>query len=134
MTPDTLARDYIAGAKFFHLSAIGQAISETARATCDAAIAAARAAGVKVSYDTNLRLRLWDLDTARRKIDETIALCDIALPSLDNSQQLTGLTATGRDRRLLPEARRAPRRAQDGGRRLDGRDRHARVIACRPIA
>ncbi len=92
MTPDTLATDYIAGAKFFHLSAIGQAISETARATCDAAIAAARAAGVKVSYDTNLRLRLWDLDTARRKIDETIAQCDIVLPSLDDSQQLTGLT------------------------------------------
>jgi 2-dehydro-3-deoxygluconokinase len=92
MTPQTLAKDYIAGARFFHLSAIGQAISESARATCDAAIATARAAGVKVSYDTNLRLRLWDLDTARRKIDETIALCDIALPSLDDSQQLTGLT------------------------------------------
>jgi 2-dehydro-3-deoxygluconokinase len=93
MTPETLATDYIRSAKFFHLSAIGQAISETARATCDAAIATARAAGVKVSYDTNLRLRLWDLDTARRKIDETIARCDIALPSLDDSQQLTGLTA-----------------------------------------
>ena len=92
MTPETLAKDYIAGAKFFHLSAIGQAISETARATCDAAIDAAKAAGVKVSYDTNLRLRLWDLETARRKIDETIARCDIALPSLDDSQQLTGLT------------------------------------------
>jgi 2-dehydro-3-deoxygluconokinase len=92
MTPETLAKDYIAGAKFFHLSAIGQAISESARATCDAAIDAARAAGVKVSYDTNLRLRLWDLETARRKIDETIARCDIALPSLDDSQQLTGLT------------------------------------------
>ena len=92
MTPDTLAKDYIAGAKFFHLSAIGQAISESARATCDAAIDAAKAAGVKVSYDTNLRLRLWDLETARRKIDETIARCDIALPSLDDSQQLTGLT------------------------------------------
>lgn len=92
MTPETLAKDYIAGAKFFHLSAIGQAISQSARATCDAAIDAARAAGVKVSYDTNLRLRLWDLETARRKIDETIARCDIALPSLDNSQQLTGLT------------------------------------------
>ncbi|MBS0538670.1 MAG: sugar kinase [Proteobacteria bacterium] len=92
MTPQGLARDYIAGATFFHLSAIGQAISDTARATCDAAIDAARAAGVKVSYDTNLRLRLWDLDTARRKIDETIARCDIALPSLDDSQQLTGLT------------------------------------------
>ena len=92
MTPETLAKDYIAGAQFFHLSAIGQAISETARATCDAAIDAAKAAGVKVSYDTNLRLRLWDLETARKKIDETIARCDIALPSLDDSQQLTGLT------------------------------------------
>jgi 2-dehydro-3-deoxygluconokinase len=91
MTPETLARDYIASARFFHLSAIGQAISQSARATCDAAIDAAKVAGVKVSYDTNLRLRLWDLETARRKIDETIARCDIALPSLDDSQQLTGL-------------------------------------------
>ena len=90
MTPDTLAVDYIAGAKVFHFSAIGQAISESARATCDAAMEAARKAGVKVSYDTNLRLRLWELDLARKVIDATIARCDIALPSLDDSQQLTG--------------------------------------------
>ena len=92
MAPDSLPADYIAGARYFHLSAIGQAISDSARAACDAAISVARAAGVKVSYDTNLRLRLWDLDTARRTIDATIARCDIALPSLDDSQQLTGLT------------------------------------------
>lgn len=90
MTPDTLAVDYIAGAKVFHFSAIGQAISESARATCDAAMDVARKAGVKVSYDTNLRLRLWELDLARKVIDATIARCDIALPSLDDSQQLTG--------------------------------------------
>ena len=93
MTPEALAADYIAGARFFHLSAIGQAISESARDTCTAAIAIARGAGVKISYDTNLRLRLWDLDLARRTIDATIARCDIALPSLDDSQQLTGLSA-----------------------------------------
>lgn len=91
MTPDTLATDYIAGARIFHLSAIGQAISDSARATCDAAIDAARKAGVKISYDTNLRLRLWDLDVAREVIDATIARCDIALPSLDDSRHLTGL-------------------------------------------
>ncbi|MDI1285572.1 MAG: sugar kinase [Reyranella sp.] len=91
MTPETLAADYIAGAKFFHLSAIGQAISDSARQTCDAAIDAACKAGVKVSYDTNLRLRLWDLDVARKVIDATIARCDVALPSLDDSQQLTGM-------------------------------------------
>lgn len=91
MTPETLPVDYIAGAKFFHLSAIGQAISDSARRTCDAAVSAARKAGVKVSYDTNLRLRLWELDVARKVIDATIARCDVALPSLDDSQQLTGL-------------------------------------------
>lgn len=91
MTPETLATDYIAGARVFHLSAIGQAISDSARATCDAAIDAARKAGVKVSYDTNLRLRLWELDVARAVIDATIARCDIALPSLDDSRELTGL-------------------------------------------
>ena len=91
MTPEGLPADYIAGARFFHLSAIGQAISDSARQTCDAAITAARTAGVKVSYDTNLRLRLWDLDVARKVIDATIARCDVALPSLDDSQQLTGL-------------------------------------------
>lgn len=92
MTPADVPKDYIAGARFLHVSAIGQAISETARAACDAAIAIARTSGVKVSYDTNLRLRLWDLDTAREVINATIPLCDVALPSLDDSRQLTGLS------------------------------------------
>jgi 2-dehydro-3-deoxygluconokinase len=92
MKPEDLPRDYIAGARVLHVSAIGQAISASARATCDAAINFARANGVKVSYDTNLRLRLWDLETARDSIHGTCARCDILLPSLDDSQQLTGLS------------------------------------------
>jgi hypothetical protein len=73
------------------VSAIGQAISDTRAPTCDAAIDDRPQGGVKVSYDTNLRLRLWDLDTARATIHATCAHCDILLPSLDDSQQLTGL-------------------------------------------
>jgi 2-dehydro-3-deoxygluconokinase len=91
MSSENVPADYIAGARYFHLSAIGQAISDGARRACDAGIAAARAAGVKVSYDTNLRLRLWELDKARAIIDATVMRCDILLPSLDDSQQLTGL-------------------------------------------
>ena len=64
---------------------------EEARTACRTAIDAARAAKVEISYDTNLRLRLWDLAAARRTIDETMALTDIALPSLDESRQLTGV-------------------------------------------
>ena len=91
MRPEQLPAAYVAGARVLHLSAISQAISGEARKVCDAAIDTARAAGVRVAFDTNLRLRLWDLDTARRTIHATLARCDIALPSLDDSRQLTGL-------------------------------------------
>ena len=93
MRPEQLPANYIAGARILHLSAISQAISDEARQACAAAIDAARAAGVRISFDTNLRLRLWDLDTARRTIHATMARCDIALPSLEDSRQLTGLDA-----------------------------------------
>ncbi len=62
MQPGDMPKAYIAGAKFFHVSAIGQAISANAREAIGVAMDMAKAAGVKVSYDTNLRLRLWELD------------------------------------------------------------------------
>ncbi len=92
MEPADVPADYIAGARILHLSAISQAISEPARRTCDAAVDAARKAGIRVSYDSNLRLKLWDIDLARKTIDATFRRCDIALPSLDDSRELTGLT------------------------------------------
>lgn len=91
MTPDDVPVDYIAGAKVLHVSAISQAISPSA---CDAvftAITAAREAGVLVSYDTNLRLKLWPLDRARAVIHAAVAQSDICLPGLDDAQLLTGL-------------------------------------------
>lgn len=89
MTPDDLPRGLIAGAQFLHVSGISQAISASACATVFAAIALARSAGVRVAYDTNLRLRLWDINEAREVITRTIALADYLLPSLEDMQQIT---------------------------------------------
>nr|WP_085933558.1 sugar kinase [Enhydrobacter aerosaccus] len=91
MQPGDMPKDYVTGAKYLHVSAIGQAISISAREAIAAAMDMAQAAGVKVSYDTNLRLRLWDLDQAREVIHATCARCNVLLPSLDDSQLLTGL-------------------------------------------
>ena len=132
MTPETLPADYIAGARYFHLSAIGQAIIDSARKTRDAAVSAARAAGVKVSYDTNLRLRLWDLDVARATIDATVARCDVLLPSLDDSLAAHRPGRGGRHRRSLPQARRAHGRAENVGRRLPDRHAQRAVPRARP--
>jgi len=93
MTPADMPVDYIAKAKILHVSAISQAISATA---CDAvfrAMAVAREHRVLVSYDSNLRLNLWPLERARAISHEAMRLCDIALPSIDDSRELTGLMA-----------------------------------------
>lgn len=92
MTPQDLPEAYFAAAKVLHVSAISQAISESAAATVDAAITMARRHGVTVSYDTNLRLRLWPLDRARDVIHAAMRRADIALPSFDDAVALTGQT------------------------------------------
>ncbi|MFN9278536.1 MAG: sugar kinase [Betaproteobacteria bacterium] len=91
MTPAQLPRERIAQARVLHLSGISLAISESACETGFAAMALARAAGVAVSFDTNLRLKLWPLTRAREVMTEALRHCDIALPSLDDVRALTGL-------------------------------------------
>ena len=82
--------DSVRSARILHVSGISQAISDSASEAVLAAIAAARAAGVTVSYDTNLRLRLWPLDKARAVTNAAMRLADIALPGMDDARQLTG--------------------------------------------
>jgi len=91
MTPKDLPREMIARAKILHVSAISQAISGSACATVSAAIDIARAAGVRVCFDTNLRLKLWSLENARKAIFAAVERVDVLRPALDDAQMLTGL-------------------------------------------
>lgn len=90
MTPAFLSGDMIRASKVLHISGISLAISESAADTAFAAIALAREAGVKISFDPNLRLKLWPLDRARAMIHAAMAATDIALPGLDDAVLLTG--------------------------------------------
>ncbi len=91
MTLAELPRERIAAARVLHLSGISLAISASACETGLAAVATARSAGVRVSFDTNLRLKLWPLARARAVMREVMSLTDICLPSLDDMRALTGL-------------------------------------------
>ena len=93
MGPAVLPVAAIRAARILHVTGISQAISEAACDAVFAAIALAKAAGVRVSYDTNLRLRLWPAARAAAVIHAAIAKADIALPSLEDARVLTGLTA-----------------------------------------
>ena len=88
--PADLPLDLIRDATFFHTSGISQAISDTACDTVFAAIEAARGAGVRIAYDSNLRLRLWPLARARAVIRATIALADYFLLSMEDAEALCG--------------------------------------------
>ena len=88
MRPADLPLALIGRAKFLHASGISQAISADACDTVFAAMDAARAAGVQVSYDTNLRLRLWPLARAQAVIEAAIARCDVLFMSIEEGEQL----------------------------------------------
>jgi len=91
MTPEDMPAEMIQGARILHASGISLAISSSAADAVFSAIRIARAAGVTVSFDTNLRLRLWPLDRARAVIHAAATLSDILRPGLDDAIHLTGL-------------------------------------------
>ncbi|MFV2051732.1 sugar kinase [Aliiroseovarius sp. YM-037] len=92
LSDKNLPRDALAQARIVHQSGISQAISPSARDAGFAAIEAVKDAGRLVSYDPNLRLKLWPLDQAGEVIHAAMARADIALPGLDDAQTLTGLS------------------------------------------
>lgn len=92
MTPRDLDPRMIAGAGFLHASGISQAISETAAETVSAAIAIARAHGVRVSFDTNFRPRLWTAERAWPVIAAAAAAADVLKTSAEDCQSLIGVT------------------------------------------
>ncbi len=86
----TLPLEVIRGARLVHASGISQAISASACDAVFAAFAAARTAGAIVTYDPNLRLKLWPLARARAVIVATVAACTWCLPSEEDAQLLFG--------------------------------------------
>lgn len=77
--------------RVFHLSGISLAISDSARDAGLAMAQAAREAGRWVSFDTNLRLKLWPLAQAQAVMGQALRSCDICLPSYEDMVTLTGL-------------------------------------------
>jgi 2-dehydro-3-deoxygluconokinase len=92
LSPADVPADYVGAARLLHVSGISLAISASTCDACYAAVEAARSAGRLVSFDTNLRLKLWSKERARAVITDMMKLTDICLPSRDDMAALTGTT------------------------------------------
>jgi 2-dehydro-3-deoxygluconokinase len=91
MRPADLPLELLREARFVHASGISMAISASAADAVLAAFEAARAAGAKLSFDSNLRLKLWPLARARAMISAAAAHADYFFTSVDDARALGGL-------------------------------------------
>jgi 2-dehydro-3-deoxygluconokinase len=94
MRPDDLPLPLIRDARYVHASGISMAISASASDSVLAAFEAGRAAGAKLSFDSNLRLKLWPLARARAMIGAAAAMADYFFPSIDDARVLSGRDET----------------------------------------
>lgn len=91
-TPQEVAYDLIEGAKIFHFGSISL-ITEPSRSATLAAVEAAHANGLLVSYDPNLRLVLWpDIDAAKEGMLSVWEQAEIIKVSDEELVFLTGLS------------------------------------------
>ncbi len=90
MVPEDLEEEYISRAKYLHLTGILPALSESCHRTLERALSLAKRHGLKISFDPNIRLKLWSKRKAATVLSEIGAKCDILLPGLEEGRILTG--------------------------------------------
>lgn len=91
LSPEDISEEYLASAKFFHTTGITLALSETARNTVVYGIELAKNLNVQVSFDVNLRLKLWSKEEAKEEINRIIPKTDIFFLTLDEGKILWNL-------------------------------------------
>ena len=90
LTPDDLAPNYLAQARYLHLTGITPALSASCRQATRHALDIAEEAGVPVSFDPNVRLKLWPEEEARRVLGAMLPRMRVVLAGKDEAALLTG--------------------------------------------
>lgn len=104
LRPEDLMRVAWDDVRVVHLSGITPALSESCHALVDAAIDAARAHGVLVSFDVNHRPALWpDTETAATVIGAAARRADIVWTGRDEASDLWGVQTADDVRELFPD-------------------------------
>ena len=89
---EDLDMEYIASAKILHVTGISLALSEEIREAVFYAVKEAKKRGVLISFDPNIRLKLWSEEEARETILEMVKLTDLLFPGKEEAELLLGLT------------------------------------------
>lgn len=90
LSKDMIDAEYIASAKYLHVTGISPALSAQCEEMIWYAVGVAKAAGVTVCFDPNVRLNLWSRDRAVKVLDRFFRAADIVLAGLEDMEMLFG--------------------------------------------
>jgi 2-dehydro-3-deoxygluconokinase len=92
LSADDIQAEWMHDARHLHVTGITPALGTHTREAVEAAMRLARELGRSISFDPNLRRKLWDEDTARETLLSLVPLCDIFLPGIEEAEFLLGET------------------------------------------
>ena len=95
LSADELDEAYVAGAYAVHFPGMLLELTPQMRGTCERLVEVARAKGVLVSFDPNIRHELSRDSQARERMLWAVRNADIVAPTLSEGQFLTGQTSIG---------------------------------------
>jgi 2-dehydro-3-deoxygluconokinase len=88
LTPDSLEESYIANARVLHITGVFPAIDVKNVAIIKHAVTLAKRNGVLVSFDPNIRLKLWSRERAKEVLLDILPFVDILLTGTDEAELL----------------------------------------------
>ena len=138
LCPEDLSPELFSGVKIVHLSGITPVLSDSCRAMTLEAFRLARLQGAAVSFDPNIRRKLWGNHDYTPLIRDLTLQSEIVLLGLDEADTLFGATDPDRIFDLLFEKGAARYAAiKDGGNGAWAADRTVREkippYPCRPV-
>jgi 2-dehydro-3-deoxygluconokinase len=80
------------GARWFHVTGITPALSESTAQTTHEALHTARAAGVGTSIDLNYRSKLWTTADAQECMSSLMPWCDVLITTEEDAERVFGIT------------------------------------------
>ena len=91
LSPRDVDSSYIRSARVLHVTGITPALSESAKDATTAAVNIAKENKVSVSLDTNIRLKLWNAETARTTLRPLCYAADVLFTSIADAKIILGL-------------------------------------------
>ncbi len=90
LEPSDVKESWFEGARHLHVTGITPALGEHTAEAVRKTMKLAREKGLTISFDPNLRRKLWSEEEAREVLLSLIPLCDVFLPGLEEAEFLSG--------------------------------------------